>query len=75
VESVPLLIANQNHVPAAVLRNGVLSIRLEIAKGEWRPNAKDGIALAVYAFGEAGRTLQNRGPPIRLRQPPSLNAH
>jgi hypothetical protein len=68
--------ANQNHVPAGVLRNRVLSIRLEIAKGKWRPDAEAGIALAVSAFGEAGRPQQNRGPLIRVRQgPPSLNAH
>lgn len=33
---------------------GVLSIQLIIAKGEWHPEADDGIALAVYAFAESG---------------------
>ena len=51
-QSLPIEI-NQNHTPAGVLRAGVLTIQLEIAKGEWHPEADDGIALSVYAFGEA----------------------
>ena len=54
--------------PAGVLRNGVLTIHLEIAKGEWHPEADDGIALSVYAFGEPGRPLQNPGPLVRVPQ-------
>jgi len=48
-------------VPAGSLRNGVLSTRLEIAKGEWHPEANDSVALAVHAFGEAGRPYTVRG--------------
>jgi hypothetical protein len=29
----------------------VLTVQLEIAKGEWHPEADDGMALSVYAFG------------------------
>jgi manganese oxidase len=68
------IVANQNHVPAGALRDGVLSIRLEIAKGEWHPEADDGVALAVYAFGEAGRPLQNPGPLIRVPQGTEVRA-
>jgi len=38
-DSLAPIVANQNHVPAGALRDGVLSIRLEIAKGEWHPEA------------------------------------
>jgi FtsP/CotA-like multicopper oxidase with cupredoxin domain len=62
------ILINQNHTPAGVLRNGVLSLGLEISKGEWHPEADDGIALGVYAFGETGRPLQNPGPLIRVPQ-------
>jgi len=51
-ESLSPIVANQNHAPAGVLRDGILSVRLEIANGEWHPEADDGIALSVYAFGE-----------------------
>ena len=68
------IVANQNHAPAGVLRDAVLTIQLEIAKGEWHPEAEDGIALSVYAFGEAGRSLQNPGPLIRVPQGTEIRA-
>jgi manganese oxidase len=64
----PPIVANQNHAPAGILHDGVLSLQLEIARGEWHPEADDGIALSVYAFGEAGHALQNPGPLIRVPQ-------
>jgi FtsP/CotA-like multicopper oxidase with cupredoxin domain len=51
-----------------------LSIQLEIAKGVWHPEADDGIALAVYAFGETGSPLQNPGPLIRVPQGTEIRA-
>jgi FtsP/CotA-like multicopper oxidase with cupredoxin domain len=65
---------NQNHAPAGVLRDGVLSVELEIVKGQWHPEADDGIALAVYAFGEVGHPLQNPGPLIRVPQGTEIHA-
>jgi hypothetical protein len=41
--SLPMITANQNRTPAGSFHNGVLSIRLEIAKGEWHPEADDGM--------------------------------
>jgi FtsP/CotA-like multicopper oxidase with cupredoxin domain len=73
-DSLPPIVANQNHVPAGTLRNGVLLIQLEIAKGKWHPEADDGVALPVYAFGEAGRALQNPGPLIRVPQGTEIQA-
>ena len=72
--SLPPILANQNHVPAGSLRGGVLSVQLEIAKGEWRPEGEDGMALAVYAFGEKGHSLQNPGPLIRVPQGTDIQA-
>ena len=73
-ESLPPIAINDNHKPSGILRDGVLTIQLEIAKGEWHPEADDGIALAVYAFGEAGRPLQNPGPLIRVPQGTEIHA-
>jgi hypothetical protein len=46
-QSLSPIVANQNHVPAGVLRDGILSVHLEIAKGEWHPEADD----FKYSFG------------------------
>lgn len=73
-ESLPPIVGNENHVPAGSLRDGVLSVQLNIAKGEWHPEADDGMALAVYAFGETGRPLQNPGPLIRVQQGTEVRA-
>jgi FtsP/CotA-like multicopper oxidase with cupredoxin domain len=70
----PPIIANQNHAPAGVLRGGVLSLQLEIAKGEWPPEADDGIALSIYAFGEKAHPLLNPGPLIRVPQGTEIRA-
>lgn len=67
-DELPAIAINQNHSPAGELKDGVLSLQLEIGKGEWRPEANNGISLAVYAFGEAGKSLQNPGPLIRVPQ-------
>ena len=73
-ESLPPIAINENHKPAGILRDGVLTIQFEIAKGEWHPEANDGIAVPVYAFGESGRSLQNPGPLIRVPQGTEIHA-
>ena len=73
-DSVSTVIANQNHTPAGSFHDGVLSIQLEIAKGEWHPEADDGMALTVYAFGETGHPLQNPGPLIRVPEGTEIQA-
>ena len=67
-EALPPIATHDNHHPAGVLRKGVLQLNLIIARGEWHPEADDGDALAVFAFGEAGKPLQNPGPLIRVPQ-------
>jgi manganese oxidase len=73
-DSVSPIVVNQNHAAAGSLRDGVLSIQLEIAKGEWHPEADDGMALTVYAFGETGHPLQNPGPLIRVPEGTEIHA-
>ena len=67
-EVLPPIVINQNHNPAGELRDGVLNLQLEVGKGMWRPEADDGMGVAVYAFGETGKPLQNPGPLIRVQQ-------
>ena len=73
-EPLPPIVANSNHSPAGTLRDGVLQIQLEIARGGWRPEADDGRVLSVYAFGEVGRSLQNPGPLVRVPQGTEIRA-
>jgi len=73
-ESLPPILANQNHMPAGTLRDGLLTIHLEIAQGVWHPEADDGVALSLYAFGETGKALQNPGPLIRVPQGTKIQA-
>lgn len=73
-QSLPPIVCNSNHDRAGVLKDGVLTVHLEIAKGEWHPEAEDGVGLSVYAFGETGRPLQNPGPLIRVPQGTVIHA-
>jgi FtsP/CotA-like multicopper oxidase with cupredoxin domain len=68
------IIANNNRSPAGELRGDVLSLHLEVSEGQWHPGSDDGEALRVYAFGETGRSLENPGPLIRVRQTTVIQA-
>jgi FtsP/CotA-like multicopper oxidase with cupredoxin domain len=70
----PPIVANDNRVPAGELRDGVLTIHLEIAQGRWHPESDDGEAVTIYAFGETGKALQNPGPLIRVPQGTEIHA-
>lgn len=72
--ALPPIVANQNHASAGELRDGILTVKLEIAKGDWYPEADNGRALSVYAFGESGKPLQNPGPLIRVPQGTEIRA-
>jgi FtsP/CotA-like multicopper oxidase with cupredoxin domain len=67
-ETLPPIQTHDNRNPSGQLRDGVLSIRLEIGRGLWHPEAENGAALAINAFGETGKPLQNPGPLIRVPQ-------
>src|SRR5688500_63823 len=58
--------SNDNRRSAGSLVNGVLSVRLRAARGDWRPEAEDGPALRVAAFGEEGGPLLTPGPLLRV---------
>jgi FtsP/CotA-like multicopper oxidase with cupredoxin domain len=58
--------ANENRVAAGSYRDGVLTLRLEIGEGAWRPE-RSLPAYDVLGFGETGKTLTTPGPLIRVR--------
>ena len=65
-QSIESIVANDNRVPGGELREGVLTLRLELRRGLWHPEGEDGEAIPVYAFGEAGKPLQVPGPLVRV---------
>jgi manganese oxidase len=73
-DRLPTIAANDNRSPAGELRDGVLTISLELGEGQWHPESEEGEALTVYAIGEAGRSLQNPGPLIRVPQGTAIHA-
>jgi FtsP/CotA-like multicopper oxidase with cupredoxin domain len=73
-DRLPTIAANDNRSPAGELRDGVLTISLELGEGQWHPESEEGEALTVYAFGERGRPLQNPGPLIRVPQGTEIHA-
>jgi FtsP/CotA-like multicopper oxidase with cupredoxin domain len=66
--------ANDNRSPAGELRDGVLTIHLELGEGQWHPESEEGEAFTVYAFGETSGPLQNPGPLIRVPQGTEIHA-
>ena len=74
VDSLPTIAANDNRSPAGQVRDGVLTIFLELGEGQWHPESEEGESVTVYAFGERGRSLQNPGPLIRVPQGTEIHA-
>ncbi len=72
--TLPRIEANRNLSPAGQLRDGVLTVRLEIREGDWYPEAETGPSVVVQAFAEAGRPLQVPGPLIRVPEGTEVRA-
>ncbi len=58
--------ANDNRRPAGQLRNGVLTVKLEVRRGVWHPEAENGEAIPIYGLAEPGKSLQVPAPLIRV---------
>src|SRR5215469_15433462 len=71
--SPPLLVANDNRMPAGQFANGVLSLQLELRQARWYPEDEGAGYRDVYAFAEQGRPPQSSGPLIRV--PQGTNIH
>jgi FtsP/CotA-like multicopper oxidase with cupredoxin domain len=70
----PAARANDNRVPAGELRNGVLTVHLDLVEVTWYPEKEPGPSLHVYAFAEQGRQPQIPGPLIRVPQGTEVRA-
>jgi manganese oxidase len=72
--SLPEVVANYNRTSAGQLKDGVLTVHLELRQGRWFPGDEQGIYREVYAFAEQGRAPQSSGPLIRVPQGTQIHA-
>ena len=66
VQDGALVVPNDNRVAAGILDAGVLTLDLEAAVAQWRPDASVDSTVTVFAFSEAGGPPQIPGPLIRV---------
>ncbi|MGQ0642454.1 MAG: multicopper oxidase domain-containing protein [Gemmatimonadaceae bacterium] len=63
-----MVVPNDNRMPAGVLREGTLDLRLEARSVSWRPDNDTANTPTVLAFAEEGRRPSIPGPLIRVPQ-------
>jgi FtsP/CotA-like multicopper oxidase with cupredoxin domain len=63
----PVAVSNDQRVPAGVVKEGVLSVRLVARPAAWQPEGKNGCGIRVHAFAEEGKPAQVPGPLLRVR--------
>lgn len=62
----PVIRWHDNDRPAGTLRDGRLTVALEVVPGEWRYLGEERPGVPVLAFREVGRAPENPGPLIRV---------
>ncbi|GAC1434613.1 MAG: hypothetical protein NVS1B11_29070 [Terriglobales bacterium] len=60
--------ANDNRTPAGNLKDGILTLHLELTSGDWYPEAEGGPSMRVDALAEEGNAPQVPGPLVRVPQ-------
>ena len=60
------VVLNDNMEPAGDLQDGVLTLGLRAAKGEWRPEGPSGRVFRIEAFGADGTPLSVPAPLVRV---------
>lgn len=70
----PVIVANDNRQPAGELKNGVLTLHLELRPARWFAEEPDGVYEDGYAFAEQGHPPQSPGPLLRVTQGTRVHA-
>ena len=65
-QSVPLAVANDNRSPAGILRDGILTVALEVRQTMWHPDGDTLPGLSTEAFAEVGKNASVPGPLLRV---------
>jgi FtsP/CotA-like multicopper oxidase with cupredoxin domain len=64
--SLRVVLPNDNRSPAGRLSNDTLELHLFVGMAVWHPEADNGPAIEVAAFGEEGKAPEIPGPLIRV---------
>ena len=67
-EAEEAIVANDNRTAAGILRNGVLTLALEVRPGALHTEEDTGPSVPALAFAEVGKPLRVPGPLIRVPQ-------
>jgi FtsP/CotA-like multicopper oxidase with cupredoxin domain len=66
VTAFSMILANDNRIPAGTLDHGELHVSLDARWGMWYPDSPAHEGVAMQAFAEAGKPLEDPGPLIRV---------
>ena len=72
--TVERIATNDNRASAGTLRDGVLTVHLEVREGDWHPDRETDAGLVVRAFAEKGKRLLVPGPLIRVPEGTEIHA-
>jgi FtsP/CotA-like multicopper oxidase with cupredoxin domain len=64
----PVVAANDNRVAAGELKDGQLTLRLELRRARWYPDRETDPFIDLHAFGEVDKLPQIPGPLVRVPQ-------
>ena len=64
----PMAAINQNRVPAGTLRNGILTIALDVVEAAWQAEGPEDPVVRILALAERGKAPQVPGPLLRAPQ-------
>ena len=64
--ALPIVAANDNRLPAGILKNDTLRLRLVVRMARWYPEAADGPFVDLPVFAEDGKPPSIPGPLIRV---------
>lgn len=66
LSKLPKVVTHDNVKSAGVLKDGVLTVRLELKEGAWHPDADDAPAIPALTITEEGAPPSMPGPMIRV---------
>ncbi|MBZ5526745.1 MAG: multicopper oxidase domain-containing protein [Acidobacteriia bacterium] len=72
--NLPVVSPNDNRASGGVLKNGVLTIKLELREARWYPDKDGGPSVTVMTFAEEGHAPQIPGPMIRVPEGTEIHA-
>jgi len=72
--SLPLILDNDNRIPAGINQNNRLDLNLEVKWGDFRMETPDRPGLKLVAIGEVGKQATIPAPLIRIKTGTSIHA-